>query len=222
MFLGRKLHFWANSSIILKSKFPTTIEYFIGYSFMIFLVKIDLHLYQEQGYKACISLTCFQLSIAILLQLCKQLLTPRDSVSLTHAGVMSSANRETHFSYFFLCCLPSSNLFHYPCLSVTMYSKTQTINIPIVVMTVPAKKKAPPRSQWLLLLEEFPMGLTPALSASTACCKENTKTQPHTCLSILCKLVQAPKGNFQDHGNSFDLSFLICALSIVASSAHVS
>lgn len=48
--------------------------------------------------------------------------------------------------------------------------------IPMVVMTVPAKKKALPRSQWLLLLEEFPTGLTPALSASSACCKEREST----------------------------------------------
>ena len=47
--------------------------------------------------------------------------------------------------------------------------------IPMVVMTVPAKKKALPRSQWLLLLEEFPTGLTPALSASSACCKVRGK-----------------------------------------------
>ena len=47
--------------------------------------------------------------------------------------------------------------------------------IPMVVMTVPAKKKALPRSQWLLLLEEFPTGLTPALSASRACCKESER-----------------------------------------------
>lgn len=51
-------------------------------------------------------------------------------------------------------------------------------------MTVPAKKKAPPRSQWLLLVEKFPMGLTPALSESTARCKENTKNQHYACLTI--------------------------------------
>lgn len=45
-------------------------------------------------------------------------------------------------------------------------------HIPIVVMTVPAKKKALPRSQWLLLLEEFPTGLTPALVAFMTRCKE--------------------------------------------------
>lgn len=39
-------------------------------------------------------------------------------------------------------------------------------------MTVPAKKKALPRSQWLLLFEEVPTGLTPALVAIMACCKE--------------------------------------------------
>lgn len=49
--------------------------------------------------------------------------------------------------------------------------------LPMVVMTVPAKKKALPRSQWLLLLEEFPIGLTPALSASRACCKESERAR---------------------------------------------
>lgn len=41
----------------------------------------------------------------------------------------------------------------------------------MVVITVPAKKKELPKSQWLIWLEVFPNGIIPAFIAATICCK---------------------------------------------------
>lgn len=46
--------------------------------------------------------------------------------------------------------------------------------LPMVVMTVPAKKKELPRSHRLVSLEGVPTGLTPALIADTTCCGRTT------------------------------------------------
>lgn len=45
----------------------------------------------------------------------------------------------------------------------------------MVVITVPAKKKELPKSQWLIWLEVFPKGIIPAFIAATICCKFKKK-----------------------------------------------
>lgn len=47
--------------------------------------------------------------------------------------------------------------------------------LPMVVITVPAKKKELPKSQWLIWLEVFPNGIIPAFIAATICCKFKKK-----------------------------------------------
>lgn len=47
--------------------------------------------------------------------------------------------------------------------------------LPIVVITVPAKKKEELRSQRLVWLDTFPDGFTPARTAETSCCKREIK-----------------------------------------------
>lgn len=47
--------------------------------------------------------------------------------------------------------------------------------LPMVVITVPAKKKELPKSQWLIWLEVFPKGIIPAFIAATICCKFKKK-----------------------------------------------
>lgn len=49
--------------------------------------------------------------------------------------------------------------------------------LPIVEITVPAKKKELPRSQWLESWDVFPIGLTPALTASMACWRGRGQTE---------------------------------------------
>lgn len=41
----------------------------------------------------------------------------------------------------------------------------------MVVITVPAKKKELPKSQWLIWVDVFPKGMIPAFIAATTCCK---------------------------------------------------
>lgn len=43
--------------------------------------------------------------------------------------------------------------------------------LPMVVITVPAKKKELPKSQWLIWADVFPKGMIPAFIAATTCCK---------------------------------------------------
>lgn len=47
---------------------------------------------------------------------------------------------------------------------------------PIVVITVPAKKKEELMSHRLVWLKEFPEGFTPALTADTTCCRDGGKS----------------------------------------------
>lgn len=46
--------------------------------------------------------------------------------------------------------------------------------IPIVVITVPAKKKELLRSHKLVTLDEFPEGFTPVRMADITCCNQTT------------------------------------------------
>lgn len=47
--------------------------------------------------------------------------------------------------------------------------------IPIVVITVPAKKKELLRSHKLVTLDDFPEGFTPARMADITCCNQRTR-----------------------------------------------
>lgn len=47
--------------------------------------------------------------------------------------------------------------------------------LPMVVITVPAKKKEELMSQRLVLLDEFPEGFTPSRIAITTCCRRKKK-----------------------------------------------
>lgn len=51
------------------------------------------------------------------------------------------------------------------------YKKIISCVLPMVVITVPAKKKELPKSQWLIWADVFPKGMIPAFIAATTCCK---------------------------------------------------
>lgn len=56
-------------------------------------------------------------------------------------------------------------------VGVCICAHVSVCNLPIVVMTVPAKKKAELRSHRLLWLLKVPAGFTPDRIAATTCCK---------------------------------------------------
>lgn len=51
------------------------------------------------------------------------------------------------------------------------YEKIRSCVLPMVVITVPAKKKELPKSQWLIWVDVFPKGMIPAFIAATTCWK---------------------------------------------------
>lgn len=70
----------------------------------------------------------------------------------------------------------------------------------MVVITVPAKKKALPRSQWLELYVVSPVGFTPAFTASTECWEDKKKKKRKK--TLLCPLIT---DNFAFQANQLKL-----------------
>lgn len=70
--------------------------------------------------------------------------------------------------------LPLTNIYtHWKSkeLQLIDYKKIISCVLPMVVITVPAKKKELPKSQWLIWADVFPKGMIPAFIAATTCCK---------------------------------------------------